>query len=200
LLAPVVRADSLEGRGRREDRADRDDLAVREGRGLGQRYRLTSQVMDSGFQLAQVNVARLVAPVDAPEVAEFMAALDPVNALADAAPGFVWRLQDDSGDATSIRVFDDETVLINMSVWESIDALFDFVYKGGHVEYFRRRREWFQSFGATYLALWWIPAGTIPTPDDAKAHLEHLEANGPTPYAFTFKKRFAPAPAEALPS
>jgi hypothetical protein len=145
----------------------------------------------SPFHIAQVNIGRLVAPVDAPEVAEFMAALEPVNALADAAPGFVWRLQDDSGDATSLRVFDDDTILINMSVWESIEALWQFVYKSRHVDYFRRRREWFERFEATYLALWWLPAGTLPTAEDAKERIEHLETQGPTPYAFTFKKRYA---------
>ena len=147
--------------------------------------------MDSHFHIAQVNVGRLVAPTSAPEVAEFMAALEPVNALADSWPGFVWRLQDESGDATSLRVFDDDTILINMSVWESIDPLFEFVYKTQHVDYFRRRRQWFERFGRPYLALWWIPAGTLPTAEDARERLEHLEAHGPTPYAFTFKKRFS---------
>jgi Domain of unknown function (DUF3291) len=156
--------------------------------------------VDSRFHIAQVNVGRLVAPVEAPEVAEFMAALDPINALADASPGFLWRLQDDgTGDATSIRVFDDESILINMSVWESIDSLFEFVYKSRHVDYFRRRREWFERFGATYLALWWVPVGTIPDVEDAKARLEHLEERGPTPYAFTFKRRFAAPAASASP-
>ena len=111
--------------------------------------------------------------------------------MSDAAPGFVWRLQDDSGDATAIRVFDDPVIMINMSVWESVDALFEFAYHSPHVEIFRRRRAWFENFGAPYMALWWIPAGTIPTPDDAKERLEHLTAHGPTPYAFTFKERYS---------
>jgi hypothetical protein len=149
------------------------------------------------FHLAQLNVARAIAPVDGPELADFMALLDPVNALGDAAPGFVWRLQDDSGDATSIRPFDDDRVIVNLTVWESIDALWNFVYSGRHLEVMRRRREWFQRFGAPYLVLWWVQAGTIPTVDEAKARLEHLDAHGPTPQAFTFKQRFDPEPALA---
>jgi hypothetical protein len=133
-------------------------------------------------------------------MAEFMAALEPINALAEASPGFVWRLQDDSGNATSIQVFEDDLIIINMSVWESVDHLFEFAYKSPHVEYFRRRREWFERFPISYLALWWVPAGHIPSIEEAKERLEHLEAHGPTPYAFTFKRRFDPAPSEPLAS
>ena len=145
------------------------------------------------FHLAQVNVARAVAPLDGPELAEFMNSLDPVNALADAAPGFVWRLQDDSGNATGIRPFEDDRIMVNMSVWQSLDALHDFVYRTRHVDYFRRRREWFERFESSYMALWWIPAGTLPTTDDAWARLKRLDAEGPTPDAFTFKQP-VPAP------
>ena len=158
---------------------------------------LTSGGTSAGFQLAQINIARSVAPTDAPAMAEFMAALDPINALAESSPGFVWRLRDDSGNATSIHVFDDDLIIINMSVWESIDALFQFVYSSSHVEYFRRRREWFERFPTSYLALWWVPAGHIPTIDEAKERLEHLDAHGPTPLAFTFKQRFDPAPSQS---
>ena len=146
--------------------------------------------MESAFHLAQINVARAVAPTDSPVLAEFMAALEAVNALAESSPGFVWRLQDDSGDAVSIRVFDDDQIIINLTVWESIDALFEFAYHSHHVDYFRRRREWFDRYPAAHLALWWVPAGHIPTVGEAKQRLEHLDANGPTPYAFTFKQRF----------
>ena len=125
-----------------------------------------------------------------------MSLLDPVNALADAAPGFVWRLQDESGDATAIRPFDDESIMVNMSVWQSIDLLWDFVYRTMHIEVLRRRREWFEHFGQTYTALWWIEAGTLPTLEDAKERLAHLEAHGPSAYAFTFKQRFLPTGAE----
>ena len=124
-------------------------------------------------------------------MAEFVALLDPVNALADDAPGFVWRLQADDGNATSIRAFDDDVMIVNMSVWESIDALAEFVYRSGHLDVMRRRREWFAQV-RTHLVLWWIPAGEIPAVAEAQRRLEHLQAHGPTPHAFTFKARFMP--------
>jgi hypothetical protein len=147
--------------------------------------------MDAAFHVAQINVARASAPIDSAQLAEFIGALEPVNALAESSPGFVWRLQDDSGDAVSIRVFDDDQIIVNMSVWETIETLFEFAYRSDHVEYFRRRREWFTRYPTTHFALWWVRPGHVPTIDDAKDRLERLEANGPTPYAFTFKQRFA---------
>jgi hypothetical protein len=146
--------------------------------------------MADGFHLAQLNIGRMVAPIDAPEVADFVAALDPVNAIADAAPGFVWRLQSDEGNATSIHVFDDDLLLVNMSVWESLDALAAFVYRSDHVAVMRRRVEWFERMDEAFLVLWWIPAGTIPSVDDAKERLELLRRDGPTPQAFTFRQHF----------
>jgi Domain of unknown function (DUF3291) len=150
-----------------------------------------------GSLLAQVNIALPRAPIDSPELAEFVALLEPVNALADAAPGFVWRLQDEGGDATSIRAFGDDRLIVNMSVWEGLDALWRFVYDGGHLEVMRRRREWFERV-AIHLALWWIPAGTLPTVADAERRVAALERRGPTPYAFTFKRSFSPVGVEAL--
>ena len=144
------------------------------------------------FHIAQINIGRAVGPVDGPQLAGFMALLDPINELADNSPGFVWRMQDEAGNNTSLRPYDDERIIVNMSTWESIDALWDFVYKSAHVEIFRRRREWFERFESTYLGLWWVPAGTIPTVEDAKLRLASLDEHGPTPYAFTFKQRFAP--------
>jgi hypothetical protein len=150
------------------------------------------------FHLVQINVARAVAPIEGPELAAFRDLLDPVNALADRSPGFVWRLQTEDGDATSIRAFDSDLIIVNMSVWESLDALWSFVYDGMHLEVMRRRREWFERFGSAWLALWWMPADAPPpTVDEAKARLEHLDAHGPTAHAFTFKQRFAPEPAVA---
>lgn len=144
------------------------------------------------WHLAQVNIGRLRAAIDDPLIAEFVAGLDRVNALADAAPGFVWRLQTEEGNATSVRpVDDDELLAINMSVWESVEALADYVYRSDHVEFMRRRREWFERLATSYLALWWIPAGTIPTVADAMARIDHLERHGPSATAFTFKHRFA---------
>ena len=144
------------------------------------------------FHLAQLNVAQARTPLDAPEMAEFVAALDPINALADRSPGFVWRLQDETGDATSIRAYDDERVIVNMSVWESIEALWRFVYDSEHLAVMRRRREWFSRWDGLHMVLWWLPAGELPSVEEAIARLDALQANGPTPHAFTFKRHFPP--------
>jgi hypothetical protein len=145
--------------------------------------------------LAQLNIARFKLPLDDPAMAGFVAALDPLNAVADGAPGFVWRLQTEEGNATSIRAFDDDLMLVNMSVWESVEALAGYVYGSDHVAVMRRRRDWAHRMTEVYLVLWWIPAGSIPTVDEAKERLEHLRVHGATPIAFTFKKRFAPGEA-----
>jgi hypothetical protein len=145
--------------------------------------------------LAQLNAARTKAPLDSELLSGFVEALEPVNALADASPGFVWRLQTDEGDATSIRAFEDELMIVNMSVWESIEALWDFVYAGDHLSYMRRRREWFERI-ESHMVLWWVPAGHTPSVDEALDRLDDLRANGPSGRAFTFKRRF-PAPAFA---
>ena len=152
------------------------------------------------FHLAELNVARAVAPLDGPELAEFAAALEPVNALADAAPGFVWRLEDDSDTpgATAIRPFEDPWMLVNFSVWKSLDALWAFVYAGAHLEVMRRRREWFTRLSESHLVLWWVPEGAIPTVDEAVARLEHLRTHGPTPHAFTFKQPYEAGPPPTL--
>ncbi|MGH2895530.1 MAG: DUF3291 domain-containing protein [Solirubrobacteraceae bacterium] len=144
------------------------------------------------FHLAQVNIGLPVAPVDTPALAEFMTLLDPVNAIADGAPGFVWRLQTEEGNATSIPVLGDDRLIVNMSVWESIDQLAEFVYRSGHVAVMRRRREWFERI-KVFVALWWVPAGHRPAVTEAEERLEHLRAHGPTADAFTFRHRF-PAP------
>lgn len=144
------------------------------------------------YHLAQCNVARLRAPIDSPLLAEFVAALEPINELADGAPGFVWRLQTEDGDATSIRPFDDDMIMVNMSVWESLDALATFTYDADHRAVMRGRRQWFERPEEAYLVLWWVPAGTVPTVADAKSRLETLRARGPSPEAFTFRSPFAP--------
>ena len=148
--------------------------------------------------LAQVNIARLVAPLDSPQLAGFVANLQPINAIADASPGFVWRLQTEKGDATSLRFSDDEWLIVNMSVWESVEALLDYVYRSAHADVLRRRQEWFERMREAFVALWWIDAGTLPTIDDARERLAALRADGPTPFAFTLKQTFPvsrPAPA-----
>jgi len=150
----------------------------------------------AAHHLAQVNIARLRAPIDSPLLADFVAGLEPVNALADAAPGFVWRLQTDDGDATAIRPYDDEAVMVNMSVWTSVEALKAFVYSAEHRAYLARRREWFERMDDVIVALWWVEAGYRPTVDEAKDRLARLERVGPSPAAFTFRSAF-PAPEAA---
>lgn len=148
--------------------------------------------MTQAFHLAQVNVARLTAPLDSPALAPFVDNLERVNALADASPGFVWRLQTEDGDATAIRAFDDADILVNMSVWESVEALGDFVYRSAHVGIMRGRAEFFVRAEEAYVALWWIPAGTIPTTADAVDRLASIREHGPTPFAFNFRNVFGP--------
>ncbi|MGI8686935.1 MAG: DUF3291 domain-containing protein [Acidimicrobiales bacterium] len=149
------------------------------------------------MHLAQLNVGRLRAPIDDPAIDDFRTNLEPVNALAEASPGFVWRLQDEGGDATGIKAFDDDREIVNLTVWESIEALADFTYRSGHVELLRRRRGFFEAPAQPILCLWWVPEGTIPTVTEAIARLEHLRARGPTPTAFTFRHRFGPGDDDA---
>lgn len=140
--------------------------------------------------LAQLNIGRMLAAIDDPIMAEFVANLDRINALADGASGFVWRLQSDSGNATEFRPFADEMLIVNMSVWESLETLKDYVYKSAHAEIMRNRRQWFEKMDEVFTVLWWIPAGTIPTVEEAKARLESLRQHGETPYAFSFRRSF----------
>jgi heme-degrading monooxygenase HmoA len=147
------------------------------------------------FHLAQVNIGRLIAPIDDPRIAGFLSQLDPVNALADATPGFLWRLQCTSGNATDIPFNEDPTVMVNMSVWESVEALRDFVYASNHLEVFRERAKWFEKMDKPHYCLWWIPAGHIPTVAEARERLEHYQQYGPTPFSFWFSKLY-PMPTE----
>lgn len=142
--------------------------------------------------LAQVNIGRMVAPLEDPKMATFVAALPVINALADRSPGFIWRYQTDLGNATSLRPYGDDRILINFSVWESIDALKAFVYKSDHGYWMGKRRRWFESMPEQHMALWWIPAGHIPAWEEAHTRLEALRADGPTPTAFTFRTSFPP--------
>lgn len=151
--------------------------------------------MTTSWHIAQLNVGRTVAALDSPELADFMAALDGVNTLAEASPGFVWRLKSDSGNATDIKVGDDPNFIVNMSVWESVEFLFEFVYRSMHTKVMVRRREWFEKPAEAFHVLWWVPAGHTPTADEAMARLRHLRAHGPTAQAFSFKERY-PRPDE----
>ncbi len=142
------------------------------------------------FHIAQVNIGRIKAAPEDPVMAGFMSRLDEINALADQSPGFVWRLQTSEGNATYLRPYDDDRILVNISVWESIEQLKQYVYKTAHSELLRQRQEWFEKFTGSYTALWWVSKGHIPTVDEAKKRLEHLDVHGPTQFAFTFKNSF----------
>lgn len=145
------------------------------------------------FHLAQVSIGRLRAPLEDPIMDGFRSQLDPINALADCSSGFVWRLQTEDGNAMAIRPFADELMAINMSVWESLEALQQFVYTSAHVAPLRDRKQWFESIEGPILALWWIPAGHVPTVEEAQERLQHLKERGPSSYAFTFRTPF-PSP------
>jgi len=154
--------------------------------------------MADAWHLAQINIGRLVAPAGDPRVQPFFDALDRVNALAEASPGFVWRLKGEGNSATDLQPTADPLLIPNMSVWTDADALFAFVYRSAHTPEMARRREYFERFEGAYQALWWIPAGTLPTVNDGLSRLWHLDRFGPTQHAFTFKARF-PAPGLAGP-
>ncbi|MFI9562829.1 DUF3291 domain-containing protein [Streptomyces rishiriensis] len=154
--------------------------------------------------LAQLNVATLRHPLDDPRTASFVEMLDPVNAVADSAPGFVWRLvEEGAADATGLRPAG-EGVIVNLTVWQTREALWDFTYRSGHLEAMRRRREWFERHTEAHLVLWWVPAGHLPTVDEALERLADLRAHGPSPRAFTFASSCTAAEAaqhlQAVPS
>ncbi|WP_089254474.1 DUF3291 domain-containing protein [Asanoa hainanensis] len=134
-----------------------------------------------------MNIARLRSPIDSPELADFVALLPEVNGLAERSPGYVWRLQDESGDATALRPFEPD-VMVNLTVWESLESLRAFLYKTAHLEPMRRRRDWFVPLGDHHLVLWWIPAGTLPTIEEAAERLDLLRRDGPSAKAFTLRE------------
>ena len=144
------------------------------------------------WHIAQMNVATALYPLEDPRIADFIAALDEVNALAERSPGFVWRLKSEQGNATDIKVTDDPKMIVNLTVWASVETLFDFVYKSSHRLVMARRREWFERPVRAYQVMWWIAAGSVPSVEDGLARLAHLDAQGPSPYAFTFKQKFPP--------
>jgi|SRR5687767_15044010 len=154
----------------------------------------------SEYHLAQINIARMLAPIDDPIMADFVAQLVPVNALADSSPGFIWRLQSESGDATSIQIYDDDLIIINLTVWESVDALREYVYKGSHHGVLRDRKRWFEKFDGPYYALWWIPAGHLPSPEEGKERLDYLREHGDSAYAFSFRNVFSQPSEEKINS
>jgi hypothetical protein len=149
------------------------------------------------YQLAQINIGRMMAPLDDPIMADFVANLAPINALAESSPGFVWRFQTPAGDATAERPYEDDRIIINYSVWQDAESLRKYVYESGHVAFMRRRREWFERMSDAFMALWWVPAGHQPSVAEAVERLEHLRQHGPTAYAFTFRQMMPPPDAVA---
>lgn len=149
------------------------------------------------YHLAQLNVARMLAAADDPIMADFMNGLERINHLGEQTPGFVWRLKGEADNALAIRVFDDPRLIINLTVWADMESLRRFTYYSDHAEFYRRRRDWFHKDDRPMLALWWLPAGSIPTPQEARGRLEYLHAHGPTPYAFTFRHAFTTEEAAA---
>ncbi|MGQ0799497.1 MAG: DUF3291 domain-containing protein [Pseudomarimonas sp.] len=147
------------------------------------------------FELAQLNVAQMREPLESPLMADFVANLERINALAERSAGFIWRLQTDDGDATALRPLGDD-MLVNLSVWQDVESLRQFVYVSAHVEILRRKQEWFERLPQSAFVLWWVPRGHRPDVFEAKERLDHLHANGPTATAFTFRNQFA-APAVA---
>jgi hypothetical protein len=156
----------------------------------------------SAYELAQLNIGVIRGPIDSPVMAEFVANLDRINALAERTPGFVWRLQTEEGNATAIRPYpENENMAVNLSVWKDVDSLRLFVFHTEHVEIMRRRREWFEKMDEAFLVLWWVPKGQRPGIEEAKARLELLRRKGPTAEAFTFRQSFAsPDALQASPS
>jgi hypothetical protein len=142
-------------------------------------------------QIAQLNVAKMKYEFDDPRMQDFIDRLDEINALADHAPGFVWRLQTDEGNATAIDYFGVDT-LVNMSVWDDMASLHAYVYRSAHNEVMARRKLWFDRLQAAYSVLWWVPRGHIPTIEEAAGRLDLLRAQGPSARAFTFKQTFPP--------
>lgn len=152
------------------------------------------------YHLAQLNIGRVRAPLTDPVMADFVNNLDAINALAEDSAGFVWRLKGDGNDATSLRPFDDEQIIVNMSVWENVESLRHYVYRSAHTDFLRRRKEWFDKMDELIVVLWWVPAGHTPTVAEAKARLLHLREHGDTVHAFGFKNVIAPVAGSATPS
>jgi len=144
----------------------------------------------SDYNLAQVNIAKMLAPMDDTIMQNFVNNLDRINEIAEQAEGFIWRLKDGEDYEKAAEVFKDETLIVNMSVWTDMDSLFNYVYKSGHIEVFKRKKEWFSKLKMMHMVFWFVQAGHTPTPEEAKACLNYINTHGETPYAFTFKSKF----------
>ncbi len=145
------------------------------------------------YQLAQINIAKLLKPIDHPQIADFVDQLDEINALAEQSKGFVWRLKDDgSNDATSINPFEDPHIIVNMSVWQDTETLKEYVYNSAHVRVLTRRKDWFEKPAKAHMALWWIKKGEFPSAEEGRKRIEYLQKNGNSKYAFTFRNIIKP--------
>jgi hypothetical protein len=145
------------------------------------------------YKIAEINVARMKwVNINDPMMKEFVENLDKVNSIAEMSEGFIWRLKDDNNNATSLNPFDDEQIIINVSVWENLEKLENFMYKTFHSEFLKRRKEWFQQYGKAHTALWWVQHGHFPTLQEAIANLDYLQKNGPTQKVFDLKNKFPP--------
>jgi hypothetical protein len=141
--------------------------------------------------VAQLNIAKMRFPLESPGMLDFVNNLDRINQLADSSDGFVWRLQGEGSDATSLRPFEDNFIIVNMSVWQNLESLKNYVYKSAHTDILKRRAEWFEKVQEAMVVMWWIPQGHIPTVTEAKERLEHLRAHGSSEFAFSFREAFA---------
>jgi hypothetical protein len=144
------------------------------------------------YHLAQINIGKFRYPTDDPRMEGFMSQLETINKLAENTPGFIWRLQDESGNATAIRPFPEDMLAINFSIWKDIESLHQYTYFSDHAKIFKDRKQWFEVMQEAYMVLWWIPEGHTPSLQEAKERLDALRKDGPTAYAFTFKQRFKP--------
>ena len=149
------------------------------------------------MHLAQLNIAKAKYPLDSPQLQEFVDNLVPVNEIADKSEGFIWRLQDDSGDATNIQAFSDPNIIVNMSTWTSTDALKNFMFRTHHRDFLRRKSEWFENIPQDSYVLWWVSQGHVPTIAEGLQRLDYLRVNTDSPYAFTFKSNFSADEARA---
>ena len=142
------------------------------------------------FQLAQINIGELIAPIDDPLVSEFVDNLDAINELAEKSPGFVWRFKDESNSAVNVQLFENPNQIINMSVWEDLDSLKHFAYETKHVEFFKKRALWFKKMKEPHMCFWWIHQGSYPTPEEGIKRLMYFREHGDTEYAFSFKRPY----------
>lgn len=147
--------------------------------------------------IAQINIALPLAPLDSEQLYGFVSRIDEINIVAEQTQGFIWRLKGEADNALALRVFEDERMIINMSVWDSMESLYNYTYYSDHVQVYRQKGGWMEKLAYAHMALWWIPAGHIPTAQEGKTRLEYLQTHGVTPYAFTFKQKFTSVEADS---